>query len=492
MFKNLKKQFTCFVRWFLRWFGLPELLLLSKKLFSMLSRPLRLVIPLHKISSCIGLFSSSCGIITLPQEVLEMILAELDWKDVLNVRATCKLLCTASRSRSVWRVQHQRVSDTYDTPLNVKDSGTATSAELEHDTLHWARVQHARAHKTKQPTRRLMGRCHGLKAHLIEGGRWLLTNPNCWDPCLSVYDLDTKNIQHRILIRPQDKREKRIETFLVDEGNTKPEIEVVIALVRERPHEHLARLSFWKATKSPEDTLVARHITSFNTYAHDISLVKDLRGDYFARFAWQYTKGPQWIDVYNWRRSCSLIHHKATFIVKERLCTIRMLPGQRIIGLDEHSVMIYDVPPCRSVPSKCPPAGLPIAPLHTLALPGLIPDIYSPFYINHLGTAHFYVVSTKAIVKLTIPHDGRPPTGRSYVHFSPSDSYDCTLSLHRAYFWKLSTRKVFSLHREAEEQSFKAWEVPDEYLYDWALLDDYSGRIVERTENDNVFIFDCR
>ena len=38
------------------------------------------------LASCFGLVSSSCGIITLPQEVLEMILSELDWKDVLRVR----------------------------------------------------------------------------------------------------------------------------------------------------------------------------------------------------------------------------------------------------------------------------------------------------------------------------------------------------------------------------------------------------------------------
>ncbi|KDQ22313.1 hypothetical protein PLEOSDRAFT_1109427 [Pleurotus ostreatus PC15] len=312
-----------------------------------------------------------------------MILADLDWKDVLNVRGTCKLLCTASRSRSVWRAQYQRMSDSYDTPLNAKDR-TANYAELERDTLHWARVQRNWAHQSKRPTRRLVGRCHGLEAHLIQGGRWLLTNPDCWDPCLSVYDLD-KNGQHRVLIRPQDKREKRIEAFVVDEVNTLPKIEVCIALVRERPHEHLARLSFWKVTNSPEDTLVARHITSFNTYAHDISHVKDLRGDYFARFALPYTNGPQWIDVYNWRRSCSLIHHKATFVIRERLYTIRILPGQRIIGLDRQSVRIYDVPRCRSVAAKCPVAGLPTAPLHVLALPGLNPDIYTPFTSTFSG-----------------------------------------------------------------------------------------------------------
>ncbi|KAL4252425.1 hypothetical protein AB1N83_013319 [Pleurotus pulmonarius] len=82
-----------------------------------------------------------CGLTTLPQEILELLLCEMDWKDVLSIRATCTVLCFASQSRAVWRVQYQRVSDSYDTPLNVMD-GTATYAELERDTLHWARLQH--------------------------------------------------------------------------------------------------------------------------------------------------------------------------------------------------------------------------------------------------------------------------------------------------------------------------------------------------------------
>lgn len=148
------------------------------------------------------------------------------------------------------------------------------------------------------------------------------------------------------------------------------------------------------------------------------------------------------------------------------------------------------MPRCRSVPAKRPVAGLPTAPLHTLALPGLNPDVYTPFYFNHLGTAHFYVIGTEAVVKLTIPRDGQPLMGGHYLHYNPSDRCACTLSLHHAYFRRLSIRKVFSLYHECDEHSFKAWEVPDKHDYDWSLLDDHSGRIVERTEDEHVFVFD--
>ncbi|KAF7430372.1 hypothetical protein PC9H_006077 [Pleurotus ostreatus] len=485
----LKKHFNCFIRWVLWWFRLPKLLTLAGKPFSMLSQPLRSA--LHKIAFCFGFANSSCGLITLPQEVLELILADLDWKDVLRVRATCKALCGASRSRSVWRVQYQRLSDSYDTPLKAKD-GTATYSELEDDTLHWARVQRDWVSPSKRPTQRLVGRCPGLQIRLLEGGRWLLTNSNFLHPgCLSAYDLDTTNGRHRILIRPQDKRENRIETFAIEEVNTSPKIEVFVALVREHPDEQFARLSFWKVTNSLDETLIARHITSFNTYVDDISHVKDLRGDYFARFAVSYTSGPRHIDVYDWRRSCSLTHHKATIILRERLCTIRILPGQRILGLDKQTVRIYDMPNCRPVPAKCPVAGLPTAPLHTLALPGLNPYVYTPIYFSLLGNAHFYVASTEAVVKLTIPHDGQPPTGEDYIRHSPGDRCAYAFSLHRAYFRRLSTRKVLSFSRDYDERCIKTWEASEEHNYGWRpLLDDFSGRIIERASDEYIFVLD--
>lgn len=42
------------------------------------------------------------------------------------------------------------------------------------------------------------------------------------------------------------------------------------------------------------------------------------------------------------------------------------------------------------------------------------------------------------------------------------------------------------------EHCSKTWEVPEErdYIYGFLLLDDYSGRVVERTGRDNVFVTD--
>lgn len=173
-----------------------------------------------------------------------MILIDLDWKDVLNVRVvsasvaelssffdtlkTCKALCGASWSRSVWHAQYQRLLDSYDTPLNAKDS-TATAAELERDTLHWAQVHQDWVSRPKQPPQRLLCECSAVQIHLVHGGRWLLASTDY--PCLELYDLDSLNGRRRILIRSQDKHDEQVRTFVVDEVRmTPPNVDMFIAL----------------------------------------------------------------------------------------------------------------------------------------------------------------------------------------------------------------------------------------------------------------------
>ncbi|KAL4260760.1 hypothetical protein AB1N83_008352 [Pleurotus pulmonarius] len=473
-----KKQFTCFVCWFLRWLRLPKLLLVARKLFSML----RSALPFRKISSCVGLVRSSCGIITLPQEVLEMILSELDWKDVLRVRATCKLLCAASRSRSVWHVQHQRVSDSYDTPLNAMD-GTATYAELERDTLHWARVQQDWVFRPTQPTQRLVCECPAVQIHLIPGGRWLLATDE--DPFLYFHDLDSPNGQRHILIRLQDRQDKRVTSFAVDETNTTPyNVDMLIALNHEPNHDQFGRISIWRITSTPDDALTAHHVALFNTRGMDISFEMDLRGDYFARCA--NVDPTNWcsltcIDVYDWQHSSTLFHYKATIVFgKEAASAIRILPGRRILAFEYGIVKIYSIDAAgfRLTPGKRPTASSTAIPLHTLDLPGMKPYILCPLYLDRLGTASLYLACARAAVKLTIPNDNQPPTVTDYLTYD-EDNMCRALTLHRAYFRKHATATAFLLAHPYDEHWRQVWEIEDRN-YDWGpLLDDYSGRIVE-------------
>ncbi|KAJ8701502.1 hypothetical protein PTI98_000270 [Pleurotus ostreatus] len=422
-----------------------------------------------------------------------MVLAELDWREVLCIRATCKSLCSASRSRYVWRAQYQRLSDGYDTPLSAKDS-TATYAELERDTLHWARVQRNWVSKSKRPTRRLACKSSAVQLHLLHGGRWLLANGR--DPCLDVYDLNLMVSQPCVLIRPPDKWGERVTQYAIDERYTLPNIEVSIALVRQHAYERPGRLSIWKITNTDSDTLVARHITSFNTYTTQLCFAMDLRGDYFARCVPLLSGGRTWyIDVYNWRSSCSLIHRKTTIILNERVDTVRILPGHRILGLGEEDVRIYaiDASDFRPVPGKHPIlAGPPAMPLHTLALPGLKPHIHSPLHYDRMGNAHLYLLSAEAVVKFMVPYEDRPPMVVNYMPYTWDDAIFCVLGLHHAFvqtYGNSPKRTAISFARDHGEHCSKTWEAPTARDYGFLLLDDYSGRIIEQTE-DNVFLID--
>lgn len=78
------------------------------------------------------------------------------------------------------------------------------------------------------------------------------------------------------------------------------------------------RVSIWRITSAPDDTLVAHHITSFNMRPTGFCIEMDLRGDYFARYARVDSANgryPNYIDIYDWRRSSSLVHHKATIVI---------------------------------------------------------------------------------------------------------------------------------------------------------------------------------
>ncbi|KAL4257472.1 hypothetical protein AB1N83_010534 [Pleurotus pulmonarius] len=398
----LREQFASFISWLLRWIRLPKLLTLVRKMFSMLLRPPRSA--LHKIFSRFGFVNNSCGLITLPQEVLEMILVELDWKDVLRVRATCKALCSASQSRAVWHVQYQLVSDSYDTPLDAKDD-TATYAELERDTLHWARVQQDWVFRPTQPTQRLVCECPAVQIHLIPGGRWLLATDE--DPCLYFHDLDSPNGQRHILIRLQDRQDKRVTSFAVDETNTTPSnVDMLIALNHEPNHKQFGRLSIWRITSTPDDALVAHHVKSFNTHGMNKYFEMDLRGDYFARCANVDSTNLhplRCIDVYDWQRSSTLFHYKATIVFgKEAVRAIRILPGQRILAFEDEVVKIYAI----DASGFCPTSGQrivtgpPAMPLHALSLPGMNPFLLCPLHIDLLGNASLYLPCAHAVLAI--------------------------------------------------------------------------------------------
>ncbi|KAL4252424.1 hypothetical protein AB1N83_013317, partial [Pleurotus pulmonarius] len=356
---------------------------------------------------------------------------------------------------------YQRVSDSYDTPLNAMD-GMASYAELERDTLHWARVQQDWVFRPTQPTQRLVCK-RFAHMHLVLGGRWLLTNAE--DLCLDFYDLDSLNIQRRTLIRSQDKRDERVRIFVVDEARTTPSnVDMQIALSHEAIHDPFVRLSIWRITSAPDDTLIAHHITSFNTYT-------------------TADDAPRHIDVYDWQRSSSLVHHKATIVIGPQVvANVRILPRQQILAFKKDIVQIYaiDASEFRPTSGKRPVNGAPTMPLHTIILPGMNPYSLCPIQVDLLGNASMYLDCARAMVKLTIPYDDRPPTVVDYLTYNTDSTWTRVLTSHRAYFRRGTTGRAVLLARGYDERCNQIWEVEGRNYDRGPLLDDYSGRIVER------------
>ncbi|KAL4252764.1 F-box domain-containing protein [Pleurotus pulmonarius] len=431
-----------------------------------------------------------CGLTTLPQEILELLLCEMDWKDVLSIRATCTVLCFASQSRAVWRVQYQRVSDSYDTPLNAMD-GNASYAELERDTLHWARLQHNWVSQPKQPTQRLLCECPAVQIHLVHGGRWLLASTKY--PCLEVYDLDSLHGQRRFLIRSQDKHDEQVSTFVVDEVRmTPPNVDLFIALNHCKiTGESLMRVSIWRLRSASDGhTLVAQHITSFGTQTSGVCPDMELRGDYFATNG----RSPNHIDIYDWRRSSSLVHHKATIDIGEnKVKSIRILSGRRILTFEHGIVRIYaiDASEFRPTPGRQPVVASPSTPLHTLHLPGMDPYLLCPLHLDCLGTASLYLACARAVVKLTVPYDDQPLIVADYLAYNEGRPRAWVLTLHRAYFRRDTKATTVLLTRGYhDEHCTHVWDIVNHNYDAGPLVDDYSGRIVERAwMNYKIVVF---
>ncbi len=169
---------------------------------------------------------------------------------------------------------------------------------------------------------------------------------------------------------------------------------------------------------------------------------------------------------------------------------IRILPGQRTLAFEDKVVKIYAI----DASGFCPTSGQrivtgpPAMPLHTLSLPGMNPFPLCPLHIDLLGNASLYLPCAHAVVKLTIHNDSQPPTTVDYLTHNEAGNRVRAVTHHRAYFRRATTETAVLLAREYDERWNQVWEIEGR-CYDWgSLVDDYSGRIVERARTGSTFI----
>ncbi|KAF6744957.1 hypothetical protein DFP72DRAFT_61685 [Ephemerocybe angulata] len=151
-------------------------------------------------------------ILNLAQELLMSILGELEYKDVMVLRRTCRCFRDLTTSKDVWRAVFLRLAETrLPRPFFLPKPLSACSAkDLEHAIANWeaAWPANASAEVTSHPLEPVSGSRVGLRARrrvdYLLGGRWALICEA--DASLWYFDLDssTTNPTPKLLIPFED------------------------------------------------------------------------------------------------------------------------------------------------------------------------------------------------------------------------------------------------------------------------------------------------
>ncbi|KAF5331432.1 hypothetical protein D9611_011905 [Ephemerocybe angulata] len=156
--------------------------------------------------------SPNIHILNLAQELLVSILGELEYKDVMVLRRTCRCLRDLTTSKDVWRAVFLRLAETrLPRPFFLPKPLAACSAkDLEHAIANWEAAWPANvsAEVTSHPLAPVSGSREGLRAQrhvdYLLGGRWALIRER--DASLWYFDLDgsTDNPTPKLLIPAED------------------------------------------------------------------------------------------------------------------------------------------------------------------------------------------------------------------------------------------------------------------------------------------------
>ncbi|RXW13578.1 hypothetical protein EST38_g12276 [Candolleomyces aberdarensis] len=129
------------------------------------------------------------GLLALPTEILLLIMKELEWDDILNLRMTCKTLHEPSRSKDVWTELLRRyVQHSMPTPSNLPRSLSQCSSDVIENIVVKSQTELIIANSIVASHSFNIPDTSVRTIHLVPGGRWLLAG--CADGSVWYYDLD--------------------------------------------------------------------------------------------------------------------------------------------------------------------------------------------------------------------------------------------------------------------------------------------------------------
>ncbi|RDB18600.1 hypothetical protein Hypma_014707 [Hypsizygus marmoreus] len=283
---------------------------------------------------------------TLPLDIVLEIVKELDWRSVLTIRRTCKYLEEISRTRIVWCSQYRRYVAQRTFPLYLEEPlESYSAAELERwvllrisADLGWNSrdTKLTRIHRFKQKV------VTGI--FLVPGGRWLLAGLE--DGTVLAYDLDAATITPKPLIQPKAKQHP-VYYMSMSRDLSSPNLTFTLSLSPCLQSDSSPPLivNIWRVTLVGHGATAQLTATPLKIFhAHDIGSIgmTAMLGNLLGR-SMRNDEGISYIDIFDWAKSTSEAHCKATIFPNEIIDAIRFLPDGRLLACSAKSFAIY---PC--------------------------------------------------------------------------------------------------------------------------------------------------
>ncbi|RDB15300.1 hypothetical protein Hypma_004715 [Hypsizygus marmoreus] len=289
----------------------------------------------------------------LPLEVLTEIAKEVDWKTILTLRKTCRLLYQTSKIHTVWAHMYFQHLNASPATLRTEEPLDCYSAvELERYVLRRASADLAWKAEHPKPTRSCSIHHPWDRLCLVPGGRWLLTGSKTPSSVL-VYDLDLPDPTPSILLEEAGLYEpQEVGNICVDLDDQAPTLTFNMAL---SPANHrdtatsVLQVHIWRVTlinHGRNARLAAHHVKSFEAQGFDRIVALALHGPLLARgiITGAALHRFTYYEVFDWTKSTSSLHRKRTIFTKEsHTDQIQFLPGDRLVIMYLHALIIYDI-----------------------------------------------------------------------------------------------------------------------------------------------------